>query len=167
MALGILRAQLSLVTVAMMLALGVGSVHGAEGVPSSSITLRTHGASVVAPRGNNCGPSTLGGLGCELAYYPGHPTRRAVRIDADTRLEVRLRRPAEALTVRLAQGVLHGGAPKPPYEDDIRLQSEAPRRKWKVRIPEPAGRVGGVSVEVTYAGAEEIATYYARAKQTG
>ncbi len=158
--------MLTLVAGAMLLALEVGSVHGAKAVPSSSsITLRGDSVSVVAPKGNNCGRSVFGGLDCELAHHFGHPTRRAVRIEARERLEVRLPRAADALTVRLAHGVVPGGALEPPYyEADIRVQSDAPRLKWKVRIPKPARRVGGVSVEVEYAKGGVVTTYYARAE---
>lgn len=131
-----------------------------------TISIRSDGESVQARRGNDCGRSN-GLLGCDQAFYPGHPTPDSLGLRGGALLKVSTEAGVESVVVRLLSGVSSGGGPAGKVGGDLVAERLKPvGSEWSLRLPELVSPGGGVSVEVRYESGG-LATYYARAHLAG
>lgn len=126
--------------------------------PHETITLRSLGRSVQAPRGNSCGTA------CTRAYFPGHPTRTRLPVRPGGVLKVFHDDVAAEVLVRFYPGVTKGGGPRGRLLAEVRgTAASSTGGTWRVRVPRRARVGGGVSVRVSFTH-WGVRTFYARVR---
>ncbi len=123
------------------------------------VLLRSSSSAAHAPIGNACG-RTGGRLGCNRAFFPGHPSKERLTVRREGKVGVHIRRKATAVVVRLMDAVATGGGPEGRVGDDLTARSVS-KHLWRVRLPAESRWAGGLSVSVSYADGS-FGTYYVR-----